>query len=42
MSEDQKCDLLQFVTSCPRPPLLGFKTLNPKVLYYNYSLQFKE
>ncbi|EEB87451.1 hypothetical protein MPER_15192, partial [Moniliophthora perniciosa FA553] len=28
-SEDQKRALLRFVTSCSRPPLLGFKELNP-------------
>lgn len=25
----QKCALLKFVTSCPRPPLLGFSSLQP-------------
>ncbi|ORX81981.1 HECT-domain-containing protein [Anaeromyces robustus] len=30
LSEEQKRKLIKFVTSCPRPPLLGFKTLQPK------------
>ncbi|CAG8571321.1 4594_t:CDS:10, partial [Scutellospora calospora] len=29
-SEEQKQKLIKFVTSCSRPPLLGFKELNPK------------
>ena len=28
-TEDQKKQLLKFVTSCSRPPLLGFKELHP-------------
>ncbi len=28
-SEEQKRQLLKFVTSCSRPPLLGFKELHP-------------
>lgn len=28
-TEDQKKLLLKFVTSCSRPPLLGFKELHP-------------
>jgi len=30
LTEEQKRKLIKFVTSCPRPPLLGFKTLQPK------------
>ncbi|CAB5374017.1 unnamed protein product [Rhizophagus irregularis] len=29
-SEEQKQKLIKFVTSCSRPPILGFKELNPK------------
>lgn len=29
-SSDQRASLLQFVTSCPRPPLLGFRDLYPR------------
>jgi hypothetical protein len=29
MSPQHKCLLLKFVTSCPRPPLLGFANLQP-------------
>ena len=29
-NESHKALLLKFVTSCARPPLLGFKELNPK------------
>lgn len=29
LNETQKRQLLKFVTSCSRPPLLGFKNLNP-------------
>ena len=29
LSEEQKRKLLKFVTSCSRPPLLGFKDLDP-------------
>ena len=29
LSEQQKRQLLKFVTSCSRPPLLGFKELHP-------------
>ncbi|KAG8876937.1 hypothetical protein FRB97_003808 [Tulasnella sp. 331] len=30
LDQPQRCALLRFVTSCSRPPLLGFKELNPK------------
>ncbi|EPZ35887.1 HECT-domain-containing protein [Rozella allomycis CSF55] len=30
MSEVEKRKVLKFVTSCPRPPLLGFSQLEPK------------
>jgi len=30
LSEEEKGNFLQFVTSCSRPPLLGFKELVPK------------
>ncbi|KAG8995219.1 hypothetical protein FRB94_009328 [Tulasnella sp. JGI-2019a] len=30
LDQAQRCSLLRFVTSCSRPPLLGFKELNPK------------
>jgi hypothetical protein len=30
MSYEDQCNLLKFVTSCPRQPLLGFSELNPK------------
>jgi len=30
LDQSQKCAFLRFVTSCSRPPLLGFKELNPK------------
>ncbi|ORX47544.1 HECT-domain-containing protein [Piromyces finnis] len=30
LTEEQKRKFIKFVTSCPRPPLLGFKTLQPK------------
>ena len=29
MSEEDKRNLLRFITSCPRPPLLGFRDLEP-------------
>ena len=29
LSVEQQASFLRFVTSCPRPPLLGFKSLNP-------------
>lgn len=29
-AEEDKRKFIKFVTSCPRPPLLGFKELNPK------------
>jgi len=30
LDQSQRCAVLRFVTSCSRPPLLGFKELNPK------------
>lgn len=30
-TEDQKRDLVKFITSCPRPPLLGFGELRPAI-----------
>lgn len=30
-TDEQKAALLRFVTSCPRPPLLGFKYLEPQL-----------
>ena len=35
MTEDQKRMLLKFVTSCSRPPLLGFKELDPPFCIQN-------
>ena len=35
LSEDQKRKLLKFVTSCSRPPLLGFKELDPPFCIQN-------
>ncbi|KAF9162979.1 hypothetical protein DFQ26_003070 [Actinomortierella ambigua] len=35
MSEDDRRLLVKFVTSCARPPLLGFKELNPKMCIRN-------
>ena len=35
MSEEQKRKLLKFVTSCSRPPLLGFKELDPPFCIQN-------
>lgn len=35
LSEDQKRALLKFVTSCSRPPLLGFKDLDPPFCIQN-------
>jgi ubiquitin-protein ligase E3 C len=35
MGEDQKRSLLKFVTSCSRPPLLGFKDLDPPFCIHN-------
>jgi ubiquitin-protein ligase E3 C len=35
MSPTQVQKLLTFVTSCPRPPILGFADLNPKLCIYN-------
>eukprot|EP00095_Tigriopus_kingsejongensis_P006661 maker-scaffold363_size195477-snap-gene-0.52 protein:Tk06661 transcript:maker-scaffold363_size195477-snap-gene-0.52-mRNA-1 annotation:"ubiquitin-protein ligase e3c" len=35
LSEDQKRSLLKFVTSCSRPPLLGFKELEPPFAIQN-------
>lgn len=35
MAEDQKRSLLKFVTSCSRPPLLGFKDLDPPFCIQN-------
>jgi len=35
MTEDQKRSLLKFVTSCSRPPLLGFKDLDPPFCIQN-------
>jgi ubiquitin-protein ligase E3 C len=29
---EEKSLLLKFVTSCPRPPLFGFKNLHPKFI----------
>lgn len=29
MSEEEQAKVLKFVTSCPRPPLLGFQQLHP-------------
>ena len=29
LSPEEQGDFLRFVTSCPRPPLLGFKYLSP-------------
>lgn len=34
LDQEQKCALLRFVTSCSRPPLLGFKELVP-----NFSIR---
>jgi len=35
LDEDQKRSLLKFVTSCSRPPLLGFKDLDPPFCIQN-------
>ena len=35
LSEEQKRALLKFVTSCSRPPLLGFKDLDPPFCIQN-------
>ncbi|RUS24863.1 hypothetical protein BC938DRAFT_472979 [Jimgerdemannia flammicorona] len=35
MDNDQKRNFVKFVTSCSRPPLLGFKELNPKFCIRN-------
>ena len=35
MTEEQKRKLLKFVTSCSRPPLLGFKELDPPFCIQN-------
>merc|ERR1711892_1168866 len=35
MDEEQKRSLLKFVTSCSRPPLLGFKDLDPPFCIQN-------
>ncbi|KAG0234785.1 hypothetical protein BGW41_001008 [Actinomortierella wolfii] len=35
MSEEDRRLLIKFVTSCARPPLLGFKELNPKMCIRN-------
>ena len=35
LSEEQKRKLLKFVTSCSRPPLLGFKDLDPPFCIQN-------
>ncbi|KAI1321825.1 hypothetical protein EDD11_000101 [Mortierella claussenii] len=35
MSEEDRRLLIKFVTSCARPPLLGFKELNPKLCIRN-------
>lgn len=38
MSENERSSLLQFVTSCPRAPLLGFKSLYPKFTIQRVNL----
>jgi len=38
-NEEQKRKLLKFVTSCSRPPLLGFKDLHPPFCIQVYSLR---
>jgi len=35
LSEEQKRALLKFVTSCSKPPLLGFKDLDPPFCIQN-------
>lgn len=34
-NKDQRSNLLRFVTSCARPPLLGFKDLRPRFTISN-------
>lgn len=40
-SEDQKRKLLKFVTSCSRPPLLGFKELDPPFCIQNVGAELE-
>jgi ubiquitin-protein ligase E3 C len=34
LSSDQRGKLLKFITSCSRPPLAGFGSLDPKITIY--------
>ncbi|KAG9291049.1 hypothetical protein G9A89_012921 [Geosiphon pyriformis] len=40
-SEEQKQKFVKFVTSCSRPPLLGFKELNPKFSIRNAGVELR-
>lgn len=35
-TDEQKTKLLKFVTSCSRPPLLGFKVHNKIIFFYSF------
>ena len=38
-ADDDKANLLKFITSCSRPPLLGFKCLNSLICIHKVPIQ---